>query len=351
MSAANSLRTPYDKNVKRKRLWRTAIPPNTKLLGILADYVMKNKKIGEIFYDIADILEMRNIKWKPQAYRKAAKSIEVLNIPIERLAKQDELETIPGVGESIKEKIMEYLKTGKIKEYEKLKKSVPGETLKIMRLPGIGPKRTKLFYKRLGITTIKKLKEATKKGKLKKIPGFKKKIEQNILESIKSNGKGKKRYPLREILPIANRIKKRLEKVKGIKKVDLAGSIRRKLPTIGDIDILACGKNSKIMDIFTEMSEVKRILAKGSTKSMIVLKNGIQVDLRLIKEEGYGAALLYFVGNKPYNIHMREIARKKGMKLSEYGLFKGNRYIAGRTEKEVYKKLGLKYTKPEKRNK
>lgn len=311
---------------------------------------MKNKEIAQIFYDMADILEINNVDWKPQAYKKAARSIETTTTSIEELAKQNKLDTIPGVGEGLKKKIVEYLETGKIKEYEKLKKTIPSNLLKIMKLQGIGPKRAKIFYEKLGIKTIKQLETAAKKGLLEKVKGFKEKTEKNILESIKEDGTEKKRYPIKKILPIANKIKKRLEKVKGIKRVDIAGSIRRKLPTIGDIDILACGKDSKIMDVFVKMPEVERILAKGPTKSMIVLKNNIQVDLRLIDEKGYGAALLYFIGNKPYNIHMREVARKKGMKLSEYGLFKGDKYIAGKNEKEIYDILGLKYLKPEQRN-
>lgn len=307
----------------------------------------KNRELAQIFYDMADILEMKGIEWKPQAFRKAARSIDNLSKDIKQVAKKDHLRDIPGVGERLADKIKEYLKTGKIKEYGQLKKGIPKHFAELMKVPGLGPKRIKQLHDELKITTIKDLKRAAKSGDISRLKSFDVKAEKNILESIKFSKKGLKKKPLSVMLPIANKIKRKLQKVRGVKKVDIAGSVRRKVKFVGDIDILVCG-DKRVIDVFVKMG--KKILAKGSTKASIILKNNIQVDLRVIPEESYGAALMYFIGSKSYNIKLRRIAIKKGFKLSEYGLFKGRMImIAGKTEKEVYKILGEKWIKPEER--
>lgn len=312
---------------------------------------MNNQQLAKIFYDIADILEMKDIEWKPRAYRKAAQAIENLSEDVSVIYKKHGikgLEEIPYVGGRIAEKIEEFLKTNHIKEYEKLKKSIPKHITEIMHIPGLGAKRAKLLYKKLKISSVKDLEKAAKLHKISKLPTFKEKIEENILQGIKLYKENSKRTLLGMALPIANNIVNELRKSKYVNKIVVGGSLRRRLETIGDIDILATSDNPKnVMDLFTKIKDVKRVLAKGPTKSMVLLNNNMQADLRVIENKNFGAALQYFTGNKQHNIKLRGIAIKKGLKLNEYGIFRKNKYIAGKTEQEVYKTLGLKYIEPE----
>jgi len=217
-----------------------------------------------------------------------------------------------------------------------------------MQVRGLGAKRAKLLYKKLKIKSIKELEKAAKTHKISKLPAFKEKTEENILQSIELFKKSGSRALLGIAMPIANNIINELKKSKYINKISVAGSLRRKLETIGDIDILVTSnKPEKVMDLFTNLNDVQRILAKGSTKSMVLLKNNMQADMRVIPDKSFGAALQYFTGNKEHNIKLREIAIKKGLKLNEYGLFKKEKYIAGKTEEEIYKALGLRYMEPE----
>lgn len=313
-----------------------------------------NQKIAEIFYRIADILESQGINWRPQAYRKAARNIELLNHDVKEIYKtggHKALEDINGVGEALGNKIIEYLKTGKIEKYEKLKKESPYDIEGLSSLSTIGPKRALELYKKLGIRNINDLKEAANKGKIRKLPGFGVKSEQDIFDSIKLREITKKeRVPLSFALKQAKIIKKKLSKFS--EKIEIAGSIRRKKDTIGDIDILATSKDSKkLIDYFCGLKDVERVLSKGPTKVMVILKSGLQTDLRLIKKADFGAALLYFTGSKEHNIWLRKIAIVRGYKLNEYGLFnrKTSNKIASKTEEEIYKRLGLEYIPPEKR--
>ena len=317
---------------------------------------MKNLEIARILYEIADILEIKNVQWKPAAYGKAARSIESLSEDIESIYKKKGkkgLDEIPGVGEGIAEKIAEYLETGKIKELENLRKKIPKGLTEIMKVQGMGPKKAAKLYKKLGIKSVKELEKAAKKGKIRKIATFGEKSEEDILLGTGMVRKGKERKQLGVILPIAEEIAGKL-KLKSVKRLDIAGSIRRKKETIRDIDILIVAEKPKeVMDKFTTLDNVKRVLAKGTTKAAILLKEGIAVDIRIIPEKSYGAALNYFTGSKDHNIKLRQIAIKKGWKLSEYGLFrkkgKIETYIAGKTEQELYKKLGMRYIEPEMR--
>jgi DNA polymerase (family 10) len=314
---------------------------------------MKNQEIARIFYEIADILEIKKIQWKPRAYRKAAKSIESLAKDVEDIYKDGgikELEKIQGIGERLAKKVIEYIETGKISEYERLKGTIPEGLDKLMNIMGIGPKKALKLYKKLNIKNVKELEEAIKKHKLRDLFGFGEKTEQNIEEGLKLYKTSKQRILLGLILPVANNIINQLKYLKEIQQISLAGSLRRMKETIGDIDILvASSDHKKVMDYFTALREVKRVLAKGLTKSMILLEDNIQADLRVLDEKVFGSALQYFTGNREHNIRLREIAIKKGYKLSEYGLFrkKDNKLIAGKTEREIYKKLGLQYIPPE----
>lgn len=315
----------------------------------------KNQEIANIFYQIADMLEILNVQWKPQAYRKAARSIETLSEDIEKIYREGgekALMEIPGVGEGIAKKIIEYLEKGKITEYEKLKKKIPTGVEEMMNVEGLGPKKAYRLYKELKIGSLEKLEKAAKEGRIRRLEGFGEKSEQDILRGLEFFKKSQERMLLGKALPIAQEITKKIKALKEVERVDIAGSLRRRKETIGDIDILVISKRPKpVMDFFTKMDNVAHVVAKGDTKSTVMLKEGIECDIRVLEAKSYGAALNYFTGSKDHNVRLRQIAIKKGMKLSEYGLFnvKTEKYITGRTEEEVYKKLGLVYIEPEMR--
>jgi len=318
---------------------------------------MKNQLIAAIFYEMADILEMQNVQWKPRAYRQAARAIDSLPKDIESVYKEGGiklLEEIPGVGEGIAKKIIEFLKKGKIQEYERLKKKVPSHINILMKIPGMGSKKVKKLNKLLNIKTVSDLEKAARAHRIAKIEGFGIKSEQDILEGIALMRKSRGRIPLKTAESEANKIITKLKRLKDVKQISLAGSLRRKKSTIRDIDILVSSdKPEKVIDAFTKFKDIQKILAKGPTKATIVLKSGIQSDLRVLPPESWGAGLFYFTGSKNYNIEIRKIAIKKGYKLSEYGLFdkQTGKMIAGKTEQEICKKLGVKWIKPEQREK
>ncbi|OGJ17628.1 hypothetical protein A3K73_03505 [Candidatus Pacearchaeota archaeon RBG_13_36_9] len=309
-----------------------------------------NKKLAEIFYEIADILEIKKVQWKPAAYRKAARSIENLGEDVKEIYEtkgEKDLEEIPGVGEAIAKKIVEYIETGRVKHLEELKKTIPKGVVEMMAVPGIGAKRAMKLYNELGISSVKELEEAAKNHKIAGLESFKEKSEENIIEGIEFMKKRGKRILLGMALPIARKIISELKKREGVKEAIAGGSLRRMEETIGDIDILVVASDYGVVNFFTKMPIVKKVLAKGDTKSSVITKDDIQIDLRIVKPEAFGSALQYFTGNKDHNIKLRDIAIKKNMKLSEYGLFKGSRQIAGKTEEEVYNRLGMEYIEPE----
>ncbi len=322
-------------------------------LNVGKEVEMKNQEIAKIFYDIADILEIQNIQWKPRAYRKAAQSIESLSEDIEEIYKKGgikALREIPGIGEALSKKIIEYISTNKIKEYEKLKKQIPRHLSELIEIQSLGPKRAGLLYKKLKIKSPKELEKAIKQHKISKLKTFGIKSEENILKGLQLFKKGHERTLLGIALPISKEIENKLKTLNQVDQVITAGSIRRRKETIKDIDILITvkAKNTKpIMDFFTSMPEVSRILAKGPTKSTIILKNNMQVDVRIIDNSRFGSALQYFTGSKEHSIALRKIAIKNNLKLSEYGLFRKNKVVASKTEQDVYNKLGMQYIEPE----
>lgn len=312
---------------------------------------MKNSEIARLFYEAANIFELNDVDWKPISYRKAARYLESMSEDVEDIYNRGGLKAlnnIPGIGEHMALKIEEYLKTNHIKELENLKKQVPGELLKILEIPGMGPKKTKFLYEKLRIKTIKQLEEYAKKHKIAGLEHFQQKSEENIVKGIEIYKKGSGRTLLINALNQANGLISQLKSLKEVKQINCAGSLRRMKETIGDIDILITSSNPrKVMDFFVSMKDVSSVIAKGDTKSSVILRNGIQSDLRVLDDKSYGAAMQYFTGSKDHNIELRKIAIKKGYKLSEYGLFKNDKLIAGKTENEIYKKLGLRYIEPE----
>lgn len=314
---------------------------------------MKNQELAKIFRHMAIYLEMGGeIFFKVRAYENAANSLESAE-DVEEIYKTGglkALEQMPGIGMGIAEKIEEYLKTGKIDYYERLRKKIPVDIDSLSAVEGIGPKKMLVLYRKLKIKNLEDLQRAAKVGKISRLEGFGQKSEENILKGVEFARKSQERQLLGTVLPVALEIESRLQALPYVKKAVMAGSIRRRKETIGDADILAVSeKPGQVMDFFVSMPEVARVYGKGSTKSMIKLKNGLDVDLRVVPEKSFGAALNYFTGSKDHNVALRTIAIKKGMKLNEYGLFKGAKFIAGRDEQELYKAFGLQYIEPEMR--
>lgn len=323
---------------------------------------MSNQELVKILYEMAALLEMKEMAFKPQAYEHAAYSIEALGEDVDEIYKKGglkALEEIPGVGQGIAERIEEYIKTGHIKDYERLKKQFPIDVTGLMEIGGVGPKMVKKLYKKLGIKNARELETAARAGKLSKLEGLGEKSEQKILKSIGYLAQSQGRFILGFILPTVRKIVDSLRALPEVKRAEFAGSIRRMQETVGDLDILVISnKPSRVMNFFVKMPEVQDIVEKGPTKTSVRLKIGMDADVRVLPPESFGAALQYFTGDKFHNIALREIAIRKGYKLNEYGLFKGNpakslrdrgagKLVAGKTEEEIYKKLGMDWMEPE----
>ncbi|MFA5310161.1 MAG: DNA polymerase/3'-5' exonuclease PolX [Candidatus Paceibacterota bacterium] len=318
---------------------------------------MKNQEVAQILFEIGEFLELQEIPFKPAAYQQAAIAIDNMENDISDLYKKEGkkgLETIPGVGKSIAESIEEFLKTGKIKYLKELKKTSPIDLEHLTKVEGLGVKRIKRLWKELGVRNLKDLEKALDDHKIAPLFGFGEKMEENILESIQFLKQGRGRFLLREVIPEVERITEKFKKIKGVVNLSVAGSTRRRKETIGDVDFLVAIEDTtdkylveKIMNTFVSMDDVVKVVGKGETKSSIKTKKGLDMDLRLVKEGSFGAALQYFTGSKEHNIALRRIAMKMGYKLNEYGLFKNDRKIKGETEEEIYEKLGMEWIPPE----
>jgi len=313
--------------------------------------VIKNIEISKIFNDIVNILKIKDEnRFKIRAYERVAATIENLPMEVETLYNLGKLDEIPGVGEAISKKIEELIKTGKLEYYENLKQNIPSGVLELLNIPEIGPRKAKLFYEELGIDNIEKLEKAAREQKLQTLPGMGEKAEKKILKGIQLIKQGKQRTLLGIALPIAEEMVMQLKSLPKVNQIDIAGSLRRRKDTIGDIDILVSSKHpEKVMEKFTHLPEVKEVLAEGLTKSAILTQQNVQVDLRVVELDSFGAAMQYFTGSKAHNVRLREMAVKKGLKINEYGVFqtKDDKKIAGKEEQEIYKKLGLQFIMPE----
>jgi len=312
---------------------------------------MINLDMARIFDEIADILELKaENRFKIRAYRRAARTIETLAQDLKVIAERggvSELKKIPGVGEGIAKKILEIAKTGDCKTHRALKEEVPAGLLELLAIPRVGPKTIAKVHGEIGINSIEQLEEAAKSHKLEGISGFGAKVEENILKGIEQYRRYKGRKLLSEALPRAESIVTELKKLDAVERITIAGSLRRWRETIGDIDILVVSKRPKeVMDAFTHLDGIEDIVAKGDTKSSIVLK-GIDVDLRVVDAVSFGAAAHYFTGSKHHNIRIRELGVRKGLKINEYGVFRGDVRIGGENEEDVFKNVGLAYIPPE----
>ena len=284
-----------------------------------ADHIMPihNSDIAEIFHRMADLLEIEGANhFRVRAYRNAARTVASHGKNVAELVQEEkDLSKLPGIGKSTAEKIKEIAETGSLQQLNELEDRVPPELSGLMNVSGLGPKRVQALYRELGVETLKDLRQTAEKGKIKELEGFGKKTEEKILREAEKADHQEKRVKLVAVEEQATSLEDYLNKVKGVKKVTVAGSYRRRRETVGDLDILTtCKRGSKVMDRFVEYKDVVQVIAKGKTRSSVVLRSGLQVDLRVVPQVSYGAALHYFTGSKAHNIAVRKLGQQKNLK-------------------------------------
>ena len=312
---------------------------------------MRNKEIASLFTEIADFLEIKGENpFRVRAYRRAAQAMDGLSEDVAAVAARGGLQEIPGIGKDLAGKIQEYLERGAVEYLEDLRKEIPPGVVEMMSVHGVGPKTAKLLYEKAGVTSVERLEELARAHTLVGTPGIQAKTEENILKGIAVWKSGRERMPLGTALPVAEAIRAILEPLEETDQISLAGSVRRMRETVKDIDILVTsGRPARVMEAFVRLPNVVEVLAHGETKSSVRLREGIQADLRVVEPECFGAALQYFTGSKQHNIRVRELAQRQGLKVNEYGVFdeKTNRRVAGATEEDVYRAVGLPLVPPE----
>ena len=309
-----------------------------------------NSDVAVIFNRVADLLDIRgDNRFRIRAYREAARTVGELSRDIsEMVDKGEDPAELPGIGKDLAGKIREIVESGSLSMLEKLESEVPADLIELLRVSGLGPRKVGAIHKELGISTLAELKKALEKEEIGKLAGFGAKTEQNISAEIKRIDTSHRRLKLVTADEIARPLLDYLQKAPGIKDVKIAGSYRRRKETVGDLDILASHKkNAGIMEHFVAYEDVEKVISQGNTRTSVLLKSGFQVDLRTVPQVSYGAALHYFTGSKSHNIAVRKMAVKKKLKINEYGVFKGKKRLAGRTEEEVYQQVGLPYIPPE----
>ena len=324
---------------------------------------MENQKIAAVFHEIADILEIQGAnRFRILAYRKAAQNISDLGFDVGDMYRSDpkKIDELPGIGKDLAAKIAEMIMTGQSEYHQELLKTFDKGLLEMLRVRGVGPRKVLLFYTNLGINSVEKLRAAANSGALRDLPGMGEKSEKEILKSLEDYDKHTERMMISEAMVQVEEIIKYLKSCKAVKRLEYAGSLRRMKETVGDLDILVAGTDHEdIMEYFVNFGEVKQVIARGETKTSVILKSGIQADLRVIKEETFGAAMHYFTGSKGHNVALRDRAKRMGLKVSEYGVFKLSKkkgtdevvetLIGGKTEEEVFKAVGLPFIVPEMR--
>jgi len=312
---------------------------------------MRNADLASRFRDLAAYLEMEDVPFKPRAYEKAAQAIESTTEPLADVYRKGgvkALRALPGIGTSMADKLEELLTTGKCALHEQYRRRMPVDLGGLMALEGVGPKAVKVLYEQLGVRSTADLAKAARAGKVRALPHFGEKSEARILHALAFAETTRGRALLADVMPVVEEVAGALRRVAGVRQVTIAGSIRRRRETVGDADIVVvAAKPAAAMRTFVGLPAVTRILGKGDTKSTVVLDTGLQVDVRVVPAESVGAALLYFTGSKAHNVALRQLAIKRGLKLNEYGLFRGTRRVAGRTEEEIYEHLGLAWIPPE----
>jgi DNA polymerase (family X) len=311
-----------------------------------------NAEIADILNKFADLLAIEGANpYRVRAYQSVARNIEALSTSVGQMVERDEdLTTIPGIGKDLAAKVEEIVRTGTLKDLEEVGQRVPMELIDLTSLAGLGPKRVGTLYRELGVATLEGLEKAARAGQVRQLEGFGAKMAQKIIEELEQT-KGEsstKRFKLMVAEQVVEPLMDYLRNIKGVIRAEAAGSYRRMKETVGDLDILVvCGDDSDVMQRFVEYERVDRVLSKGTTRSTVVLRSGLQVDLRAVPDKSYGAALQYFTGSKAHGVATRRVAQEKGLKLNEYGVFRGSEQVAGKTEEEVYSQLALPWIDPE----
>jgi DNA polymerase (family 10) len=310
---------------------------------------MINEEVANIFERVGRVLSYKGKdRFRALAYERAARSLRGLEGDLTTMAKADTLGDIPGIGHDLSEMIDEYIDTGHIRRCEEELKSVPQELIDLMDIPGLGPKTLLLLHKKYRIKDFEGFKRLLDSGSLLKLRGFGEKKIENLRRGIKLWLAGKQRMPLGVALPIAETLLADVRKIEGVERADLAGSIRRRRETIGDLDMLIISRNSgRALRQFTKLKPVEQVLSLGETRATVILEGGVQVDVRAVARESYGAALQYFTGSKDHNVHLRTLAHTKGLKINEYGVFCGKKRLGGATESGFYRLIGVPLMPPE----
>jgi len=310
---------------------------------------MLNEEVARIFENMARVLAFKGKdRFRIMAYERAAVSLRDLDDDLGQIAEAGKLREIPGIGHDLAEMIEEYVKTRAIHRYEQECRGIPEGLIELMAIPGIGPKTLALFHKRCRVNDFKSLKQAIDKGTLARLPGFREKKIENIQRGIELWLSSQKRMLLGVALPLADNLLEKLRKIPLVDRADVAGSIRRRRETIGDMDVLIISRDSpRALKEAVKIPIVKQVLALGDTRATVIIEGGIQVDIRAVAEESYGAALQYFTGSKQHNLHLRLLGRERGLKINEYGVFRGNKRLGGKDEEEVYSLLKMPLIAPE----
>lgn len=312
---------------------------------------MENIQIAKTFEEVADLLEIQGANpFRVRAYRNAARTIGTLGTPVEVILKHDghALEELPGIGADLAGKITRICRTGKLPLLTQLTHKTPESLVAMLRIPGVGPKRARLIYTKLGVRTLPQLEKAARAGRLAELRGMGTALEQAILRGIDQDKAHVARVPLADAEAYVRPLVEKLRATPGVEELDVAGSFRRRSETVGDVDILVASSHAPaVAEAFLGYHDVTRVLARGDTKCSVVLRSGLQVDLRIVSRSSYGAALHYFTGSKPHNIAIRLLGVKRHLKINEYGIFRRTRQIGGRTEAEVFKAVGLPWVPPE----
>jgi DNA polymerase (family 10) len=309
-----------------------------------------NSDIAEIFNTMADLLDIEGAnQFRVRAYRNAARTIGGFSqSAADMVERGEDLTALPDIGKDLAGKIKEIVETGDLGALQKLERRTPSELSSLMKIAGLGPKRVKVLYQELGITTLEGLKKAAESGKIRELEGFGEKTEEAIIEEIEHKGAEKGRIKLIIAEQIADPLVHYLQAVEGVKEVVVAGSYRRRKETVGDLDILVtCKKGSEVMERFVNYEDVKKVISEGKTRSTVQLRTGLQIDVRVVPQVSYGAALHYFTGSQAHNIAVRKMGVREKLKINEYGVFRGEDRVAGKSEQEVYEQVDLPYIEPE----
>ncbi len=311
---------------------------------------LSNSEIADIFNQMADMLEIKGENpFKIRAYRNAARTVQNLGKSLEDLAESGmDLTKLPGIGADLSEAITEILKTGKFSKLEALKKELPQGLDRLLSIEGLGPKRIRQLYDSFGITSLDELAEVAQSGEIYNLKGFGPKLVEKILKGVRLAKKAGRRFRFDIAKPFAEELKNYLQSFEGVIKVEVAGSYRRRKETVGDLDILVVAKNwEAVTEWFVKYEKVKEVVSKGPTRSTVILRNDLQVDLRSVAKESYGSALHYFTGSKAHNIKIRKMAVERGWKINEYGIYDGKKRLGGESEEQMYSLMGLDYIEPE----